>query len=24
VLDKEMMVEKNVAEFVMNERNILN
>ena len=24
VLDKEVMVEKNVAEFVMNERNILN
>lgn len=24
VLNKEMMVEKNVAEFVMNERNILN
>lgn len=24
VLDKEMMVEKNVQDFVMNERNILN
>lgn len=24
VLDKEMMVEKNVADFVMNERDILN